>query len=46
MSVFLDLPKERVLLRTEHFFVIEDSFSVAPGHLLIISIDNARTGSA
>ena len=37
MSVFLDLPEERVLLRTEHFFVIEDGFPVAPGHLLIIS---------
>ena len=37
MSVFLDLPEERVLLRTEHFFVIEDVFPVAPGHLLVIS---------
>ena len=37
MSVFLDLPEERVLLRTEHFFVIEDGFPVAPGHLLVIS---------
>ena len=36
-SVFLDLPEERVLLRTEHFFVIEDGFPVAPGHLLVIS---------
>ena len=37
MSVFLDMPEERVLLRTEHFFVIEDGFPVASGHLLIIS---------
>ena len=36
-SVFLELPEERVLHRTEHFFVIEDSFPVAPGHLLVIS---------
>lgn len=37
MSVFLDLPAERILFRTEHFFLIEDGFPVAPGHLLIIS---------
>jgi len=36
-SVFEQLPEERVLLRTEHFFVIEDGFPVSPGHLLVIS---------
>ena len=36
-SVFEQLPQERVLHRTDHFFVIEDGFPVAPGHLLIIS---------
>lgn len=37
MSVFLDMPEGRVLLRTEHFFVIEDGFPVSPGRLLVIS---------
>jgi diadenosine tetraphosphate (Ap4A) HIT family hydrolase len=36
-SIFDKLPEERVLLRTKHFFVVEDGFPIAPGHLLIIS---------
>ena len=37
MSVFSELPPERVLHRSEYFFIIEDGFPVSPGHLLIIS---------
>ena len=36
-TIFEQVPEERVLLRTEHFFVMEDGFPVAPGHLLVIS---------
>ena len=37
MSVFLDLPEEKVLFRTAHFFALADGFPVAPGHVLIVS---------
>lgn len=37
MSVFTQLPPERILYRSQHFFIIEDGFPVSPGHLLIIS---------
>lgn len=37
MSVFLDLPAERVLFRTAHFFGVLDGFPVSPGHVLIVS---------
>ena len=37
MSVFKELPPERVLFRSEYFFIIEDGYPVSPGHLLIIS---------
>ena len=37
MSVFTQLPPERVLYQSEYFFIIEDGFPVSPGHLLIIS---------
>ena len=39
MSVFQSMPEDRVLFRSEHFFIIRDSFPVSPGHLLIISSD-------
>ena len=39
MSVFQSIPEDRVLFRSEHFFIIRDSFPVSPGHLLIISSD-------
>jgi diadenosine tetraphosphate (Ap4A) HIT family hydrolase len=31
------IPDKQVLYRDEYFFIIEDSFPVSPGHLLIIS---------
>lgn len=37
MSVFQNIDSEWILLKGEHFFIIEDSFPVSPGHLLIIS---------
>jgi len=37
MSVFLNLPKERILFKGEYFFIIKDGFPVSPGHMLIIS---------
>ena len=39
MSVFQSIPEDRVLFRSEYFFIIRDSFPVSPGHLLIISSD-------
>jgi diadenosine tetraphosphate (Ap4A) HIT family hydrolase len=37
MKDFLSIPAEKILYRTDHFFIIEDGFPVSPGHLLIIS---------
>ena len=37
MNVFLDLPEEKVLFRTEHFFAVADGFPVTPGHALLVS---------
>lgn len=37
MSVFTDIPEDRVLYRGDHFFIMEDGYPVSPGHLLIIS---------
>lgn len=37
MKDFSSIPKEKVLYQDEYFFIIEDSFPVSPGHLLIIS---------
>ena len=37
MKDFSSIPKEKVLYHDEYFFIIEDSFPVSPGHLLIIS---------
>ena len=37
MSVFFDLPEEKVLFRTAHFFAVADGFPVAPGHVLLVS---------
>lgn len=39
MSVFIELPKERIIYENEFFFIIQDGFPVSPGHLLIISRD-------
>jgi len=38
-SVFLDIPQDQYLLRSEHFFVVEDAFPVSPGHCLIVSCE-------
>ncbi|SET97736.1 HIT family protein [Hymenobacter actinosclerus] len=37
MSVFLQVPAERILYRDAFFFVIRDGYPVSPGHSLIIS---------
>jgi diadenosine tetraphosphate (Ap4A) HIT family hydrolase len=37
MSVFNLISDDKVLLKTDHFFVIADGFPVSPGHMLIIS---------
>ena len=37
MKDFSLIPDKQVLHRDEYFFIIEDSFPVSPGHLLIIS---------
>ena len=35
--IFCDLPREKWLLESEHFFAIYDHFPVSPGHTLVIS---------
>jgi diadenosine tetraphosphate (Ap4A) HIT family hydrolase len=37
MSIFLELPEDRILFRGNHFFIIRDAFPVSLGHSLIIS---------
>ena len=37
MRDFTEIEIARILYRNESFFIIEDSFPVSPGHLLIIS---------
>ena len=37
MSVFQQIPDDKILFKGEHFFLIYDSFPVSPGHILIIS---------
>lgn len=37
MKDFSEIPKENIIFKGEHFFIIQDSFPVSPGHLLIIS---------
>ena len=37
MEHFLDIPSEKILFKSEYFFIIRDGFPVSPGHLLIIS---------
>jgi len=36
-SIFTKLRKERALIETAHFFVMEDGYPVSRGHLLVIS---------
>lgn len=37
MSVFKQISDDKILLKTDYFFVIADGFPVSPGHMLIIS---------
>lgn len=37
MIDFSEIPKERIIFKSQNFFIIEDKFPVSPGHLLIIS---------
>ena len=37
MSVFSDIPKDRIIYQGNHFFLIYDGYPVSPGHILIIS---------
>lgn len=37
MKDFLSIPKERILFKDNHFFIIKDAYPVTPGHMLIIS---------
>ena len=34
---FFELPADKTIGETEHFFLIYDGFAVSPGHILIIS---------
>ena len=36
MSVFLELPEERILYKGEYFFIAYDGYPVSDGHCLII----------
>jgi diadenosine tetraphosphate (Ap4A) HIT family hydrolase len=42
MKDFSEIPKEKILFKGKHFFIIPDSFPVSPGHLLIISNSSKR----
>ncbi|MDC7994027.1 HIT family protein [Altibacter sp. HG106] len=37
MENFLNIPDNKKLYTSNHFFIIKDSYPVSPGHLLIIS---------
>lgn len=37
MKDFLSIPENRIIYKSDFFFVIEDKYPVSPGHLLIIS---------
>lgn len=37
MSVFSNIPKERIIYEGKYFYIIADQFPVSEGHLLIIS---------
>lgn len=37
MSVFQQIPEDRILYRSISYFIVKDSYPVSPGHLLIIS---------
>lgn len=37
IKTFFEIPTDRDIGQTEHFFLIYDGFAVSPGHILIIS---------
>ncbi len=37
MIDFSEIPKERIIYKSEYFYIIKDGYPVSPGHLLIIS---------
>lgn len=37
MSIFLEIPEDRIIYKDDHFFIIRDKYPVSPGHSLIIS---------
>jgi diadenosine tetraphosphate (Ap4A) HIT family hydrolase len=37
MEHFLGISDSKILYKSQHFFIIRDSYPVSPGHLLIIS---------
>ena len=37
MSVFLNIPDNKIIYKGQNFFLVHDSFPVSPGHILIIS---------
>jgi diadenosine tetraphosphate (Ap4A) HIT family hydrolase len=37
MSVFLNIPEDRIIHRGKHFFLVRDIYAVSPGHTLIIT---------
>ena len=43
MSIFTQLPEERILYRNGHFFIIKDGYPISPGHMLIISNEPKKT---
>ena len=41
-SPFLEIPKDRWLYESDHFFIISDKYPVSDGHLLIVSKELRR----
>jgi len=39
MSVFLEIPKSRIIYEGNFFFIVKDLFPVSEGHCLIISFE-------
>ncbi|AHM63215.1 helicase [Flammeovirgaceae bacterium 311] len=37
MSVFSQIPEDRIIHQGQHFFLVRDIYPVSPGHTLIIS---------
>jgi diadenosine tetraphosphate (Ap4A) HIT family hydrolase len=42
MKDFSEIPKGNMLLKGKYFFILQDSFPVSPGHLLIISNNSKK----